>query len=354
MQLTGLITNPAGKPHGAWLCASETTSRSFVQSCRLFVLRHLGALRAFECVARLGSFGLAATELHVTPTAVSHQIRSLEVHCGLSLFRRRRRPITLTDAGARLFPVIRDGLDQFAAAIDQVRAAGTTSRQLRVSTTNAFAARCLVPVLPDWHRANPGVELEIIGTDSVMNLRVGQADIALRCARDMPRDGVAVELARDRFHVVASPSLVGTGGAKSWKHLPRIAYEWLPGDTEAPTWERWDALARTRAGSAPRPAMRFREELHAIETVVAGQGVAICSDLLVRRELSEGTLVRPSPVSMEGYGLFLVTLPEHSAAPVVQRFRAWIQLVFSTNDAVFKGRQIETDLRVVRASPNAK
>ena len=119
--------------------------------------------------------------------------------------------------------------------------------------------------------------------------------------------------------------------AKSWKRLPRIAYEWLPGDTKAPTWERWDVVARTRAGSALRPAMRFREELHAIEAVVASQGVAICSDLLVRTELSRGTLVRLSPVSMEGYGLFLVTLPEHSAAPSVQRFRAWIQQVFSTS-----------------------
>jgi len=298
-------------------------------------MRHLpplGALRAFECVARLGSFGLAATELHVTPTAISHQIRSLEAHCGLSLFRRRPRPITLTDAGARLFPVIRDGLDQFAAAIDQVRPRGAAARQLRVSTTNAFAARCLVPLLPDWHRANPDVELEIIGTDAVMDLRAGQADVALRYARDLPRDGVAVELARDRFHVVASPSLVGTDGAKSWKRLPRIAYEWLPGDTKAPTWERWDVVARTRVGSAPRPAMRFREELHAIEAVIGGQGVAICSDLLVGRELSQGTLVCLSPVSMAGYSLYLVTMAEHSAAPAVQRFSNWIQQVFSTSD----------------------
>jgi LysR family glycine cleavage system transcriptional activator len=296
-------------------------------------MRHLpplGALRAFECVARLGSFGLAATELHVTPTAISHQIRSLEAHCGLSLFRRRPRPITLTDAGARLFPVIRDGLDQFAAAIEHVRPRGSATRQLRVSTTNAFAARCLVPRLPDWHRANPNVELEIIGTDAVMDLRAGQADVALRYARDLPRDGVAMELARDHFYVVASPSLVGPHGTKSWKRLPRIAYEWLPDDTMAPTWERWDVMARTRAGSAPRPAMRFREELHAIEAVVAGQGVAICSDLLVGKELSQGTLVRLSPVSMAGYSLFLVTLPEHSAAPAVQRFSTWIQQAFST------------------------
>ena len=299
----------------------------------------LAALRAFEAVARLGSFRLAAAELHVTPTAISHQVRGLEGHCGQSLFRRHPRPIALTEAGARLFPVIRDGLDLFAAAMDQLRAAGSAVERLRVSTTNAFAARCLVPLLPDWHRQNPSVELEIIGTDAVMDLRAGQADIALRYARDMPRDGVAVELARDRFHVVAAPSLLGSLGDNSWKRLPRIAYEWLPGDTQAPTWDRWDLMARSRPDPIRRIAMRFREELHAIEAVVAGQGVAICSDLLIRKELSDGTLVSLSPVTLDGYGLYFVTLPEQSAKRTVQDFGAWTQRAFSksiaaTNDPV--------------------
>jgi LysR family glycine cleavage system transcriptional activator len=294
----------------------------------------LSALRAFEAVARLGSFRLAAAELHVTPTAVSHQIHGLEEYCGQSLFRRCPRPLALTEAGGRLFPVVRDGLDLFAAAIDRARAPGAESGQLRVSTTNAFAARCLVPLLPDWYRQNPSVELEIIGTDEVMDLRSGQVDVALRYAREIPLDGVAVELARDRFHVVAAPSLVGPGGAKPWRQLPRIAYEWLPGDTQAPTWERWDSAARTHPHAAQRIAMRFREELHAIEAVVAGQGVAICSDLLVRKELGEGTLVPLSPITLDGYGLFLVTLPEQSNALTVRDFCAWMQRVFSTSDPV--------------------
>jgi LysR family transcriptional regulator, glycine cleavage system transcriptional activator len=289
----------------------------------------LGALRAFEAVARLGSFQLAAAELHVTPTAISHQIRGLEAHCGQSLFRRRPRPIALTEAGAFLFPVIRDGLDLFSSAIDQLRAPGARAQILRVSTTNAFAARCLVPLLPDWHRENPSIELEIIGTDAVMDLRAGQADIALRYARVMPRDGVSIELARDRFHVVAAPSLLGSAGEKSWKQLPRIAYEWPPGDTLAPTWERWGLMARTRPDPVRRIAMRFREELHAIEAVVAGQAVAICSDLLIRKELSDGTLVSLSPITLDGYGLYLVTLPEQSASRTVQDFGAWMQRVFS-------------------------
>jgi LysR family glycine cleavage system transcriptional activator len=235
----------------------------------------------------------------------------------------------LTEAGARLFPVIRDGLDLFAAAVEQVRAPGETARHLRVSTTNAFAARLLVPLLPNWYRDNPAVEVEIIGTDAVLDLRSGQADVALRYARDMPRDGIAVELARDRFHVVAAPSLLGADGAKAWRRLPRIAYEWLPGDTKAPTWEHWDMVENSRPDTARRIAMRFREELHAIEAVVAGQGVAICSDLLVQKELFEGSLVVLSPVTLDGFGLYVVTLPEQ--AGTVQDFCNWIRRMFSAN-----------------------
>jgi LysR family glycine cleavage system transcriptional activator len=292
------------------------------------LLPPLSSLRAFEAVARLGSFRLAAEELNVTPTAVSHQIASLETYCGQTLFRRRPRPLTPTEAGERLFPLIRDGLDLFAAAIEQIREHGPVARRLRVSTTNAFAARCLVPMLPIWHRENPAVEFEVIGTDAVVDLRAGEADVALRYAREMPRDGIALELTRDRFHVVAAPSLLGPAGAKSWHRLPRIAYEWLPGDTKAPTWERWETVTRTRAGATGRIAMRFREELHAIEAVVAGQGVAICSDLLVRKELSEGLLVRVSPMTLEGYGLYLVTLPEQATASTVKSFCAWMRRMF--------------------------
>ncbi len=288
----------------------------------------LSSLRTFEAVARLGSFGRAADELNVTTTAVSHQIAALESWCGQPLFRRRPRPLTLTEAGERLFPFIRNGLDLLAAGIEQIVDSCRTERRLRVSTTNAFAARCLVPMLPHWHRENPGVELEVIGTDAVVDLRAREADVALRYAREMPRDGISLELARDRFHVVAAPSLLGAGGAKAWRRLPRIAYDWLPGDTKAPTWERWESVARVRPGAKGRVAMRFREELHAIGAVVAGQGVAICSDLLVRKELSEGLLVTLSPVILEGYGLYLVTLPDRATDDTVQTFCTWMRRMF--------------------------
>ena len=166
----------------------------------------LTELRAFEAAARHMSFKLAAAELGVTPTAISHQIKLLEQHCGQPLFRRRPRPLALTFAGKALFPVLRDGFEAFGEALSTVRA-GAASGRLRVTATNAFAARWLVPRLPRWREAHPRLKLDIVGTDAVLDLRAGEADVAIY-AVERPTDGPCVELLRDTFHVVASPRLV--------------------------------------------------------------------------------------------------------------------------------------------------
>jgi len=129
----------------------------------------LTELRAFEAAARQVSFKKAAAELGLTPTAISHQIRLLEQYCGTALFRRRPRPLALTEAGARLFPVVRDGLEAFAAGLGAIRRQGDR-QPLRVTTTNAFASRWLVPRLPRWRKLRPDAPLDVIGTDNVIDL----------------------------------------------------------------------------------------------------------------------------------------------------------------------------------------
>ena len=100
---------------------------------------------------------------------------------GRPLFRRRPRPMALTEAGSRLFPVIRDGLEVFASTIAAVKR-DRSKQPLRVTTTNAFASCWLVPRLPRWRKIRPDAPLEVIGTDSVIDLNAGDADIAIRCA----------------------------------------------------------------------------------------------------------------------------------------------------------------------------
>ena len=292
----------------------------------------LSELRAFEAAARHLSFKKAAAELGVTSTAISHQIRLLEQYCGRALFRRRPRPMTLTEAGSRLFPIIRDGLEVFAATIAVIRRDG--SRQpLRVTTTNAFASRWLVPRLPRWRKIRPDAPLEVIGTDSVLDINAGDADIAIRYARTPPTDGTVSELLKDTFWPICSPELLGSGLGKPSdlrKHVLVHCY-WSPSDFEAPTWQRWLTVARKRWPDVPElkdmDHLSFREELHAIEAVIAGQGIGLFSNALVAPELKARTLVKACDVSLPGYHYYLVHQSNHPHEQIIKTFSIWLQSV---------------------------
>lgn len=287
-------------------------------------------LRAFDAAARHLSFKKAAAELGVTPTAISHQIRLLEQYCGRALFRRRPRPLSLTEAGARLFPVIRDGLEAFAEAIVAVKRDGDR-QPLRITTTNAFASRWLVPRLPRWRKLRPDAPLDVIGTDSVLDLHAGDADVAIRYARTAPTDGIAKEFLSDAFWAVCNPKLLASDlrrAADLRRHVLVHCY-WSPSDLAAPTWQRWLAAARSKWRDVPdfkeMDHLSFREELHAIEAVIAGQGIGIFSDVLVANELATGTLVKAFNVSLPGYRFYVVRRHGHPREKIIQAFSTWLQ-----------------------------
>jgi LysR family transcriptional regulator, glycine cleavage system transcriptional activator len=134
--------------------------------------------------------------------------------------------------------------------------------------------------LPQWRKAHSRLKLEIVSTDEVVSLENGEADISIRYVRSTPKDGLSFELTRNKFHVVAAPKLVG----KSRKLLnpvelarfPLIEAGWRSNDAEAPTWRQWEAAARKYHQHVPDlsglVSLNFREELHAIEAAVSGQG----------------------------------------------------------------------------------
>ncbi|MGH6885357.1 MAG: LysR substrate-binding domain-containing protein, partial [Geminicoccales bacterium] len=106
---------------------------------------------------------------------------------------------------------------------------------------------------------------------------------------------------------------------------------WLRSDSETPNWHRWLAIARSVDPDLPEFTevweLSFREELHAIEAVIAGQGVGVCSDVVVGRELESGALVKAHDLSLPGYGFYLVHLPDHPRQPIIEAFSAWIRSV---------------------------
>jgi LysR family transcriptional regulator, glycine cleavage system transcriptional activator len=297
----------------------------------MFRLPPLIELRAFEAAARHLSFKKAAAELGVTPTAISPQIGLLEQYCGRALFRRRPRPLSLTAAGARLFPAIRGGLEAFATAIAAVR---QESEPLRVTTTNAFASRWLVPRLPVWRKLHPDVPLEVIGTDTVLDLSAGDGDVAIRyvTSRVVPTEGIVDELFCDSFWPVCNPALLSTGRLKRPVDLTNhvLIHSYLsPSDREPPTWQRWLAAAERRWREVPQfkdmQHLSFREELHAIEAVIAGQGIGIFSDVLVAHELRAGTLVKAFKLGLPGYSFHVVSRAGHSRARTIRAFSDWLR-----------------------------
>ncbi len=294
----------------------------------------LTELRAFEAAGRHVSFRKAASELGVTPTAISHQIRLLEQFCGQPLFRRRPRPLVLTPAGERLLPVVRDGLDGFATALAEIRKP-SAHRPLRVTATNAFAGRWLVPRLPLWRMAHPDVALDVIGTDAVIDIYADETDVAIRYARTPPARLMAHELCRDVFRVTCSPSILARDKPiekpADLLHYPLIDFSWPETDAEAPTWHRFSAVAARTFPDMPNltgaAVLSFREELHAMEAVIAGQGIAILSNVLVVHELKSGKLVTVLDIELPGYGFYFSYPEKHARRRDIRALLAWMRSV---------------------------
>ncbi len=120
----------------------------------------LNALRAYEVAARHLSFALAAKELHVTPAAISHQIKGLEEHLGQHLFRRLKRGLELTRAGQVLLPKLSEGFARLGAAVEELRSIEEEG-SLAVSAATSFATRWLAPRLHRFVRAHPDLDVRI-------------------------------------------------------------------------------------------------------------------------------------------------------------------------------------------------
>src|SRR5262249_19190242 len=162
--------------------------------------------------------------------------------CGRPLFARRPRPLALTESGARLFPVIRNSLDAVAEILTAVR--DDPHRQpLRVTTTNAFASRWLLPRLERWRETCPDVQVDVNGTDAILDLRAGEADLAIRYAPTAPTRVVTEELFKDTYWPICNPRLLrGARRVQRPADLRRhtlIHVYWPPSFRNPPTWRRW-------------------------------------------------------------------------------------------------------------------
>jgi LysR family glycine cleavage system transcriptional activator len=280
----------------------------------------LSSLRAFEAAARHGSFKRAATELSVTPTAVSHQIRTLEEHLGLRMFERKTRQVALTGSGRELFLVLRDGFDAFESAIHRI-VTGRSRPVITISATVAFSAKWLVPRLRRFQQAHPVVDLRLHASDSPVDLHAGQVDLAIRYGHGRYPGFDSTRLFEDRFAPLVNPRL----GVLEPAHLSRVSlivFEWQNSDPAHPTWSMW--FERAGVSAQIHSVIRFTDESQAIQAAVAGQGSALLSLVLAKDEIDAGRLVQPFGPELPGLSYHVIALRRRAGDKHVSAAREWL------------------------------
>lgn len=283
-------------------------------------LPSLPALRAFEATARLGSALLAAQELSVTPTAISHQIRALEQWLGTALFVRQPRRLVPTPAAHELRQVTSDAFDRIAWTTDKLRT-HPQRHTLTLSTTPAIA-RMLLTHTAALRAARPGLDLRIHATHEPVPLDGVIADMAIRYGSGQWPGLVAEHLVDNRFVPACSPALK----LRQRASLPRHALlHFLPlGARSSPSdWAAWQRVAKVPGLDAAAGPV-FHDETHVIAAALAGQGVGLMSQALIARELAEGRLVRPFGPDLQGAAFHLVYPQSRRADPDVQAVRDWV------------------------------
>jgi len=282
------------------------------------MLPSLNALRAAEAVGRWGSLSRAAANLGVSPSAVSHQLKTLEAHIGRPLFDRTDQGLVPTEAGRQLLPALTQA---FQGLTDAVEAVMRPARGvLTVSCGLAFAARFLVPRLTGWAARHPDIEIRLVTTNRLVDFDRDDIDVAVRFGTgDWP--GLRAEcLAPQPFQPVCSPAV-----AKALRQPRARAKVALIEDALSLVgWAQW-AAATGALDITGRPLHRLPDAALAYEAAMAGQGLWLGWPVLYADALADGRLVAPFDAPYDaGIGYWLATTPVRSRRPQVRRFRDWL------------------------------
>ncbi|WP_119461947.1 transcriptional regulator GcvA [Rhodospirillaceae bacterium SYSU D60014] len=289
-------------------------------------LPSLNALRAFEAVSRHGSIRAAADELHVTPAAVSQQVKALEEGLGVKLLRRAEGGLRLTEAGASGLEDLRAGFDRLSQAARKMRA--SNARLLTVSVDPSLAATWLIARLDRFKQRHPEIDVFLDASSAHVDLTREEIDMAIRYgAGDFP--GLhAVRLFEDEVFPVCSPALLeGEHPLREpadlrWHRLLHL--EWTPAKGEWPDWRSWLSAAGVESVDVTR-GPRFTQHSMVLQAAVQGQGVALGSRALVADDLAAGRLVWPFDLCVPtSFAYYIVCLEAAAEDPRIAAFRDWL------------------------------
>jgi LysR family glycine cleavage system transcriptional activator len=285
-------------------------------------LPSLNALHAFVVTARAGSVAAAAKELHVTPSAVSHQIKRLEESLGVRLLQRSNRRLTLTEIGASYHEAVNQAFDAIGAATERL------DRQRRpvvaITTVPPFAIKWLVRRLPTFYQKHPEIELRVGTTYRLIDLHHGDYDLGVRWGVGKWPGLQARRLMGDTVEPVCSPAYL-----RASKKPLRV-----PGDVSGHAllstrvvrgdWQIW---ADMNGVEPPRTTKRlqFEEPFGAIQAAIDGLGVALGPTVLVHDDVLNGQLVAPLNDPIRLHEAYYVTHTERALEnPAARAFHQWL------------------------------
>lgn len=279
----------------------------------------LTALRCFVAVARHRGVSRAAQALHLTHSAVSHQLRQLQEQLGVTLLERDGRGVRLTGAGAVYAERIGRAFDEMEAATLALAVAART-RPLRVSTMPSFAARWLMPRLGDFISAHPGLDIEVQSTTRLADIKAGEVDVALRFGAGRYPGLHSELLMRDWYFPVCSPQFARRHRLREPPRLEGVPL--LRSDNEP--WSWWFSAAGLDAAEPERGTV-FDDSSLMLQAAMAGQGLCLGRHSIASDDLVAKRLVRPFRAVVESPNAYYFVCREGDVgAPAVAAFRAWI------------------------------
>jgi LysR family glycine cleavage system transcriptional activator len=279
------------------------------------------AVRAFEAASRHRSFKEAAEELHVTQSAISHQVKRLEEFLGAALFRRNGHGVELTATGADYFRDVGVVLDELDASTERIRGADSADR-LTVCATPAFLSRWLLPRLGRFSRAYPRIDLQVTLTTEPMRFPKDGVDVLIQYGQE-PSPGLRVDpfLASTRFPV-CSPELLKDGPVI---RKPEDLFQaTLLRDLVGDGWAAWFECAGNRMPETIK-GPRFAHCELTLRAAESGHGVALAYGALIADEIAERKLVKLFDLETAPKVIYSLTCPERwTNRPRVAAFRNWV------------------------------
>ena len=284
----------------------------------------LKAVQAFEAAARRSSFALAAEELFVTPSAISHQIKLLEEQFGVRLFHRVHRSVVLTDSGRRFAEAVASAFAQIDKA---TRELGGTAKSdiVTIHSTPSFATQWLMPRLARFSSLNPDVDVRLNASTDPVDLATTPTDIDIRYGmrRLQPPGTMVLPFPPETIVPLCAPALAA-GDQPIRRASDLVHHTLIHSEVCLVGWRDWMRRHRSVRLDISR-GLRFDRSFMAISAAVDGLGVCLESVMLAQRELDAGKLVAPfgsAGPQVQGYTFNL--LKSRADLPKIRSFQQWL------------------------------